>query len=298
MTVLYYQLQKNCRLSSRLSLEEIAPLLHDPRLRAQLLTGTKATFSGAIARVGTLEYQLEAGGPPQRLSSEPAELLRRLQELYRLRRRCKDCEALRPASPLASEWPLSCVGELPLPLPARLEQLLLQVVDDLLASSAELEPTVTLPIRYLWDNGLDGEELRQLRDRPDLFARSTATEARIGPFLEKQRLDTDQLLSLFLLPGLHPGPELHLLAPFATEFVQRARLRLAPEDLAVLEPLLPLFEAVATASDLGVGLQLILLGDRNPALPSPPSPGDPSRPDLQATKTPPSSPTPLPAAGR
>lgn len=260
MTRLYYQLQRDCRLRRRASLVELAPLLAHPQVGA-LLSGRPRAHEQAGPGPVSISCIIEAGGEPLKVTLDAEEISRRLEWLRRMPRRCKECPADRHHLTAAGEQTIGCIGVIHLPLARETEQALLSVVDALLENSAELEPTVTLPVRFIWDNGLDGEEIRALRKRSDLFASPEPVEARIGPFLQKQLLNTDQLLSLFFLPGVKPRHYLHMFAPFAMELVSRARSWSDALGSDALAELIPFFETMALASDLDVELQIIYLRD-------------------------------------
>ncbi len=252
-----YVIARPCSLKSEYGPLELAAVLGHPDLTELLFEGLRRARPDAPAPA-PLALVAELGGDPLRLSLGAEELLRRCEAIYRLRRRCRDCPANRHPHVIAGLQALGCIGSVPLPVRGPQEEAMLGVVEEILERAAEFETTATLPVRFIWDNGLEGAGIRALRGRRDVFERSEAVEARIGPFLQKQLLDTNQFLSLFFLPGKVRLPYLGLFSPFFAEFVRLAAQR-EGEELDLLSPLIRLGDAMTVAAEIGMALDLAYL---------------------------------------
>ena len=264
MTILYYHIQKSCRLKRRHSLMDLAPMLELLRCRAEeeaeagQALGADSTWLVEALRGSRVRYLVESGGPTHSLSPEPEELARGIDLIRRLRRRCNECEANCRPRELPGGMGLGCIGWLDLPVVEEAENGLLSLVEELMEHSAELDPTTTLPVRFIWDNGLQGGEIAELREHREVFEASEALEARIGPFLQKHPLNTNQFLSLFFLPGKLHRPYLHLFGPFFSELVRIGTER-SEEAGPRLAPWLCFFDSLVLASELDVEMEVIYL---------------------------------------
>jgi len=254
----YHHVQQPCRLKDRFGLIELAPVL-ERRAEIGGLLGASRRSRGQAPELEPGHYLVHAGDDtPFEHTVEPEELVRRFEAVFRHRRRCRECPANRHPLAILSDHGLGCVGRLPLPIPAGAEESLLGVVESIMDRAAELDQGVTLPVRFIWDNGIQGDEVAAQRAAGGVFESPESAQRRVGPFLAKRPLNSDQFLALVLQPGELRRPYLHLFAPFFLEFASLAR-QSEDDELAALAPLTRLADAVCSASDLDVGMQLIYL---------------------------------------
>ncbi len=257
MTILCYHIQKDCRLKEGLTFLDMIPFIMIPSVQEQVRSRQRRGHGEARDEGHqTYRFQVEVGARVEYVEVGAEELGAKVRRIMRFIRRCRDC----PANLSPSAGGVGCFGHVDLPITRRQEELLLAVVERLMESSGQFDPTVTLPVRYIWDNGLEGEEIALLRERSDILASKERIEARIGPFLQKKPLNTDQLLSLIMLPGKIRRPYLHLFAPFFAQFVRMAR-ELPVEDVWQIESLILYCEAMGMASDLDVPVEAVYLDE-------------------------------------
>lgn len=257
MIACYYHVEHPCRLKDRYGLIDLAPVL-EHRAEIGRLLGANRRSRDQSPLLNSATYRVHSGDAPLEVTVEPDELVRRFEAVFRQRRRCRECPANRHPLAILSDHGLGCIGSLPLPIPLAAEENLLSVVERIMDRSAELDQGVTLPVRFIWDNGIQGDEVTAQREAGGVFESAEPAERRVGPFLAKRPLNSDQFLALVLQPGQLRRPYLHLFAPFFVEFSEVAAQ--SPHDeLAALAPFTRLAEAVCTASDLNVPLQLVYL---------------------------------------
>jgi hypothetical protein len=180
-----------------------------------------------------------------------AEAQRRADALRRFRRTCRDC----PANATAGRDGFGCFGTLRLPITAAAEQALMQVIVLIMEGGDDVDANAAAPIRHIWDNGLTGEDVGALRSRPGFFELEAPEVARVGPFLEKRDISSDQVFEVFMAAATFPLEYAVLFSGFLAEF---PRLAAATDPAVAVDaaPLIRFFRALLTAQDLGVDTHL------------------------------------------
>lgn len=278
----------DCRIKHRLTLMQLAPLVHADGGVTALAERLKATPDGpvggasagsdpALATSGAV-IGGAAGALPEprpglhRTSPSEAGLVetvialpearRRADALRRFRRTCRDCPANGPMREAPGGGPgpggkagFGCFGTLTLPITASSEQALMLVIVLIMEGGDHVDSAAAAPIRHIWDNGLTGDNVSALRGRPGFFELDCAVVARVGPFLEKRDISSDQVFEVFLSAATFPLEYAVLFSGFLAEFPRLAAVTDATlaTDAA---PLISFFRSLLLAQDLGVDTHL------------------------------------------
>jgi hypothetical protein len=254
----------DCRLKQRFTLAQLAPIVltegGPDGLLQRLRTGEPSSpASGAVG--------VEMGGstPDQRVVTRtsptesglietlipPNEAQRRAEAARRFRRTCRDC----PANGDAGRQGFGCFGTMRMPIPGEAEEALMLVIVRIMEGGDDVQPGAASPIRHIWDNGLTGRQVNDLRARGGWFERHAPVVARVGPFLEKRDISSDQVFEVFLAAARFPVEYAVLFSAFLAEFPRLA----ADADPAIAvdaAPLIRFFRSLLLASDLGVNVLL------------------------------------------
>ncbi len=266
----------DCRIKHRLTLMQLSPLVHAEggitallhRLRdpgaasgsaaaaADALGGdADATANVALGGSAAGRFGLRRTSPTEAGLVETfipaAEAQRRADILRRFRRTCRDC----PANAAAGRQGFGCFGTLPLPITAAAEEALMLVIVLIMEGGDDVDANAAAPIRHIWDNGLTGEDVGTLRAQPGFFELEAPVVARVGPFLEKRDISSDQVFEVLLTASTFALEYAVLFTGFLAEF---PRLAAATDPALAVDaaPLIRLFRALSSAQELGVDTHL------------------------------------------
>lgn len=247
-----YEVGFQCGIKRRFSLEELMPVLDAPESVEGLLERyTHPNLEPDSLTPITRWLPGPEGGRAIELSA--AEVARRTDAVIRFRRRCKDCVA----NLGKSKSGFGCFGTVPLPLSADAEALMMAVVKRIVSGSEDIHASAGVPIRFVWDNGLAGKPMAALRAEGGIFERSEPLVERIGRFLAKRELSSDQVFGLFFGADRFRQEYAVLFGAFLTDFVELAEEQ-SPLD-AASKGLLRYFQALQLAGELGVDTRLTAL---------------------------------------
>jgi len=189
-------------------------------------------------------------GPAGRREVPPAEVARLAEALARFTRSCRDC----PANLGGSRAGYGCVGTVDLPLPEEAERCLMAVIERIMEGGGEADAGADLPIRFIWDNGVPGEAIAALRAEEGWLKLDEAVVSRVGPFLEKRPVSSDQVLEVFLGAPRFGLEYAVMFGPFLAAFPRLAAS--LGEEAEPAAPFVHLFDALHLAGELGVDTHL------------------------------------------
>lgn len=240
-----YQIGFECVVKRRFSVLELAPLVHAEGGPDALRQRYQLPFADGgepppLVRTSPSHGRLAA------VEVQPADVARRAEALVRFRRTCRDC----PANLWGRRDGFGCFGQIALPLMADAEVGLMRVVERIMEGGDGSEAAAAAPIRFVWDNGVAGEEVAALRAEEGWFERPEAVTSRVGPFLDKRPVSSDQVLEVFLGKPRFRLEYAVMFGPFLEAFA--GVFEELGEEAAWAAQLARYFEALRLAGDLAV----------------------------------------------
>jgi len=247
-----YQIGYDCALKRRFTLQELAPLLHGGGGPDTLRRRYRPPYAEG-EEPPTLTRTSPAHGRLEPVEIEPAEVARRADALVRARRSCRDC----PANLWGKRDGFGCFGFVKLPLLAEAESGLMRVIERLMEGGDATDAGAAIPIRFVWDNGVGGEAVGVLREEEGWFELDEPVVSRVGPFLEKRPVSSDQVLEVFLA---YPRFGLEYAVMFGAFLAEFGRVfEELGEEAAWAAELARYFEALQLAGELAVDTQVTAL---------------------------------------
>ena len=212
-----YHVGLACGIKRRFSLVQLAPIVRHPDPTELANQHTRALDGAEGAEPLVVRHPGEAG--LAEISVPHAEVVRRAEAVTRFRRKCRDC----PANLGRPPGGFGCFGHIPLPIPAAAEHAVMAVVERTMEGGEDVDPGAGAPIRFIWDNGLDGAHVSAQRSSREVMEAEAPVVCRVGPFLEKREISSDQVLQQLL--GTNPFRMEYavLFGPFLSEFGRLAR---------------------------------------------------------------------------
>ncbi len=252
-TLFFYHIAYPCRLKRKLTFEEMV-----------ILTCTPIKLETLVKHLEEGPPHLDTNGEPHPLvrkviatndlrtvSMPHGEALRRGLALLKNRKKCKDCPANQNNH---TSQGYGCIGFIQTPILEEWEQSMMSAVKAIMARQ-NTDSSVEAPIWHIWDNGLEGENIRTIRTiRSATFELKEGISARVGQFWGKRVISSDQILELLLCGDKVNLEYIYIFRPFFQEiknyFEKNAEKPSTPGSLEWY------FESLLLASELEVSIHL------------------------------------------